>query len=259
MPLPCIGHRQTRAFGRHHAARRIAFLLLSGLFLATTSAAAARAQNAPSVLQTTGGPIAAHVTEAAERFSIPEHWIRAIMQTESAGDRSAISSAGAMGLMQVMPDTWTELRLRYGFGSDPFAQRDNILAGTAYLREMLDRYSNIGAMLAAYNAGPARYDEYVSTGRALPAETRAYVAALVPLLGGEPLPHNLANASPSVTDWRDAGLFAVSASSPETAPGLHGERYASGTLAAPTSHHNPLVPAQPDALFPVRTSQGARP
>jgi hypothetical protein len=235
MPLPCIGHRQTRAFGRHHAARRIAFLLLSGLFLATTSAAAARAQNAPSVLQTTGGPIAAHVTEAAERFSIPEHWIRAIMQTESAGDRSAISSAGAMGLMQVMPDTWTELRLRYGFGSDPFAQRDNILAGTAYLREMLDRYSNIGAMLGAY------------------------VAALVPLLGGEPLPHNLANASPSVTDWRDAGLFAVSASSPETAPGLHGERYASGTLAAPTSHHNPLVPAQPDALFPVRTSQGARP
>lgn len=258
MPLPCIWHRQARAFGRHHAARRIAFLLLSGLFLAT-SAAAARAQNAPSVTQTTSDTIAAHVAEAAERFSIPEHWIRAVMQAESAGDRSAISSAGAVGLMQVMPDTWTELRLRYGFGSDPFAPRENILAGTAYLREMLDRYGNIGAMLAAYNAGPARYDEYVSTGRDLPAETRAYIAALVPLFGGEPLPHDLANASPSVSDWREAGLLVMSVSSRETAPGLNGERHASGTLAAPTSHHNPLVPAQPDALFPVRTSQGARP
>src|SRR5690606_18688242 len=118
---------------------------------------------------------------------------------------------------------------------------------------------NIGAMLAAYNAGQARYDEYVSTGRNLPAETRAYVAALVPLLGREPLPHDLANASPSVTDWREAGLFVMSGSSPEIAPALHGERHATGILAAPTSHDNSLVPAQPDALFPVRTAPGDRP
>lgn len=259
MPLPCIGHRQARAVGRHHAARRIAFLLLSGLFLATTSAAAAKAQDAPSAMQTTGDPLAAHVTEAAQRFSMPEHWIRAVMRAESAGDRFAISSAGAIGLMQVMPDTWAELRLRYGLGSDPFVPRDNILAGTAYLREMLDRYGNIGAMLAAYNAGPARYDEYVSTGRTLPAETRAYVAALAPLLGGEPLPHGITNASPSVTDWREAGLFVVPASSSEPAPGLHGERHADGTLAAPILHDNPLAPAQSDALFPARPTSGGTP
>ncbi len=56
--------------------------------------------------------------------------------------------------------------------------RDNILAGTAYLREMFDRYGNVAAMLAAYNAGPGRYDEHRATGRPLPAETRAYIAAL---------------------------------------------------------------------------------
>ncbi len=89
-----------------------------------------------------------------------------------------------MGLMQVMPDTWAGLRVRHGLGRDPYDPRDNILAGTAYLREMFDRYGNVGAMLAAYNAGPGRYDEHRATGRPLPAETRAYVAALAPILGG---------------------------------------------------------------------------
>ncbi|MFX9653434.1 lytic transglycosylase domain-containing protein, partial [Acinetobacter baumannii] len=86
---------------------------------------------------------------------------------------------------QIMPDTWAELRTRYGLGRDPYTPRDNILAGAAYLREMWDRYGDIGAMLAAYNAGPARYDEHRATGRPLPAETRAYVDFLAPALRGE--------------------------------------------------------------------------
>ncbi len=128
--------------------------------------------------------------EASVRFAIPEHWIRAVMRVESAGNPQAVSRAGAMGLMQVMPGTWAELRQHHGLGPDPFEPRDNILAGTAYLRAMLDRYGTVGAMLAAYNAGPGRYDEFLSTGRPLPAETRAYVATLAPLLDGDgALPH----------------------------------------------------------------------
>ena len=104
-------------------------------------------------------PYAAHIAEASQRFGIPEHWIRAVLRAESAGDVRAVSSAGAMGLMQVMPDTWAGLRVRHGLGRDPYDSRDNILAGTAYLREMFDRYGNVGAMLAAYNAGPGRLRE----------------------------------------------------------------------------------------------------
>jgi hypothetical protein len=112
--------------------------------------------------------------------------------------------AGAMGLMQVMPDTWAGLRVRYSLGRDPYDPRDNILAGTAYLREMFDRYGNVGAMLAAYNAGPGRYDEHRATSRPLPAETRAYVAALAPILGGVAATEPPSSAPPPPPDWRDA-------------------------------------------------------
>ena len=66
-----------------------------------------------------------------------------------------------MGLMQIMPDTWTELRTRHRLGRDPYDPRDNILAGAAYLREMHDRYGSPG-FLAAYNAGPGRYEDYLA-------------------------------------------------------------------------------------------------
>jgi len=129
---------------------------------------------------------AAHVSEASRRFGLPEAWIEAVIDVESAGDPQAVSRAGAMGLMQIMPATWADLRGRYGLGRDPFHPRDNILAGVAYLRELHDRYGAAG-FLAAYNAGPGRYENSLATGRALPAETRAYVAKLAPIIGGGPL------------------------------------------------------------------------
>ncbi|MCB1387026.1 MAG: lytic transglycosylase domain-containing protein [Nitratireductor sp.] len=152
-------------------------------------------------------PYAAHIAEASQRFGIPENWIRAVLRAESAGDKGAVSSAGAMGLMQVMPDTWAPLRVRHQLGRDPYNPHDNIIAGAAYLREMFDRYGNVGAMLAAYNAGPGRYDEHRATGRPLPAETRAYVAALAPILGGA-APSDAPSRQPAPPpDWRDAPLF----------------------------------------------------
>ncbi len=167
------------------------------------------AQGTPTARPVAADPHADHIAEASQRFGIPERWIRAVLRAESAGDVRAVSMAGAMGLMQVMPDTWAGLRVRYRLGRDPYQPRDNIMAGTAYMRELWDRYGNVVAMLAAYNAGPARYDEHRSTGRPLPAETRAYVAALAPILGGAAASEAPPSAPPPPPDWRDAPLFIV--------------------------------------------------
>jgi soluble lytic murein transglycosylase-like protein len=139
--------------------------------------------------------ISMHVREAAQRFGLPEHWIYAVIRFESAGRTRAVSAAGAMGLMQLMPGTWARQRARFALGSDPFDPRDNILAGTSYLREMFDRYGREG-FLAAYNAGPGRYEQWLSAGRPLPRETRDYVARIAPLLQADRI--FLADAEPQV-------------------------------------------------------------
>jgi Transglycosylase SLT domain len=107
--------------------------------------------------------------------------------------------------MQIMPRTWVELSVRYGLGIDPFDPRDNILAGAAYLRELNDRFGSPG-FLAAYNAGPERYEQHLATGRPLPAETQAYVAALAPVLDPDPRDGGTSIGSP-VVPWRQSPLF----------------------------------------------------
>jgi soluble lytic murein transglycosylase-like protein len=129
-----------------------------------------------------------HIAEASQRFDVPEQWIRAVMHVESSGrthadGRPITSSAGAMGLMQVMPGTYVYLRDRYGLGHDPHHPRDNIFAGTAYIREMYDMFGSPG-FLAAYNAGPGRYTDHLRNGRPLPAETRRYMALIYPRIVG---------------------------------------------------------------------------
>jgi hypothetical protein len=126
----------------------------------------------------------AFIDEASQRFQVPVAWIRAVMHVESGGWMRAVSPKGAMGLMQIMPKTYAGLRLRYHLGENPYDAHDNILAGAAYLREMHDRYGSPG-FLAAYNAGPERYDEHLATGRPLPIETQAYVATLMPMIDGK--------------------------------------------------------------------------
>jgi soluble lytic murein transglycosylase-like protein len=97
-------------------------------------AVAAQPQNASAA-----DPYASFVHEAAQRFGMPAFWIGAVMAKESGGDVLALSPQGAMGLMQIMPDTWAGLRVRHGLGADPYEPRDNILVGAAYLREMHNR------------------------------------------------------------------------------------------------------------------------
>jgi hypothetical protein len=123
-----------------------------------------------------------HVGDAAARFGLPEAWVLRVIEAESGGrthlgGKPVTSHAGAMGLMQVMPATWVNLRARYRLGPDPYDPRDNIVAGTAYLREMYDRFGYPG-LFAAYNAGPGRYGDYLARRRPLPRETREYVAKI---------------------------------------------------------------------------------
>jgi cell division septation protein DedD len=133
-------------------------------------------------------PWGPYIREASARFDIPDPWIRSLMRQESGGKEFLngdliTSGAGAMGLMQVMPTTYDELRDRYNLGDDPFDPHDNIMAGVAYMREMYELYGSPG-FLAAYNAGPARLDDYLANVRPLPDETRHYVAMIGPNLRG---------------------------------------------------------------------------
>jgi hypothetical protein len=89
-----------------------------------------------------------------------------------------------MGLMQIMPQTWSELRARYGLGADPYDPRTNILAGAAYIRELYQRFG-VPGFLAAYNTGPGRYENHLATDRTLPDETEGYVARLAPTVEGK--------------------------------------------------------------------------
>lgn len=152
--------------------RWIGTLLASATLFGAPSTAHAQAAAPPTIAS-----IDSWIAEAAHRFDISPGWIRRVMRLESAFQPQAVSRAGAMGLMQIMPATYAELRARYGLGADPFHPHDNILAGAAYLRELYDRYG-AGGFLAAYNAGPARYEQHLIDGRPLPLETRAYVATV---------------------------------------------------------------------------------
>ncbi len=156
---------------------------------AATYAARAKADyTAPGPAEDPWGP---YIIEAAVKYDVPERWVRGVIRQESGGrlyehGTLITSPVGAMGLMQVMPGTYDELRARYSLGDDPYDPHNNILAGTAYIRELYDVYGAPG-FLAAYNAGPRRLDDYLSHNRSLPDETRNYVARIAPgIMGIDP-------------------------------------------------------------------------
>lgn len=206
--------------------------------LALFGGAPALGQDAAEQAQSRVVDIASHVAEAAQRFGIPEQWIYAVMRTESAGRVGAVSPAGAMGLMQLMPATWARQRARFGLGADPFDPRDNIMAGASYLREMYDSYGAFG-MLAAYNAGPGRYEDWRDRGRPLPAETRAYVARIAPTLQTGGAATVVASASPGQPvrrSWTQGQLFAVRGDAAADASGSF------AAAAPPTAIPEPTAP-----------------
>jgi hypothetical protein len=128
------------------------------------------------------------VGEASKRFSVPKDWIRAVIRMESGGrtmmgeNLPITSDMGAMGIMQVLPRTYADMRLQYGLGADPYEPHDNVIAGTAYLKWLYGKYGNPG-MFAAYNDGPGNLDAFLTQGRDLPDETHNYVDGISKMLG----------------------------------------------------------------------------
>ena len=126
-----------------------------------------------------------------------------LMLQLAPGDLATVLAGEAGG---ASPGFIEELRARYALDNDPWQPRANIMAGAAYLREMHDRYGSIAAMLAAYNAGPTRYDAHLANGRALPAETVDYVAKIAPLIGGKVPVMRLAGIG-SRASWSRGPIF----------------------------------------------------
>jgi soluble lytic murein transglycosylase-like protein len=113
------------------------------------------------------------VNEASLQTGTPPGLVRAVLMAESAGDPTAISLAGAQGLMQLMPGTAAGCGI-----ADAFEPTQNVQCGAAYLKAMLQRYhGNVTLAVAAYNAGPGAVDRY----HGVPPypETRAYVARVI--------------------------------------------------------------------------------
>lgn len=201
---------------------------------------AGRSYTPPGSANDPWGP---YVHEASVKYDVPQRWIREVMHQESGGHlygrggNLITSGAGAMGLMQVMPGTYDELRARYPeLGGDPFDPHNNILAGTAYIREMYDIYGAPG-FLAAYNAGPGRLDDYLTRSRTLPAETRRYVAIIGAKLGSD-VPNR---PSPGA----QYAMNALPLQIPD------GSRYADPAPAYSVAAANTLNSAPPGALPPA--------
>lgn len=119
------------------------------------------------------GEIHTLVSDASRNNGVPEGLVRAVLMAESAGDPSAVSSAGAQGLMQLMPGTSSGCGI-----ANPFDPTENVECGTTYLHSLLVRYHNNATLaVAAYNAGPGAVDRY----HGVPpyAETRAYVSRVI--------------------------------------------------------------------------------
>jgi soluble lytic murein transglycosylase-like protein len=239
LPLAAVwrGTSRLKVIWRLCLCSSAAVMLLGGV-----SAAHAQPSNSKGVA-VAADRIGDFVAEASRRFSISPSWIRAVMRVESLGDPLALSPKGAMGLMQIMPDTWSELRSRYGLGADPYDAHDNIMAGTAYLREMHDRYGERG-FLAAYNAGPSRYEDHLATGRPLPSETLLYVAAVASPIGAR-VDEGGGGDAVLAASWTAAPLFVtrLPAGSSQSRPtcsapkpkGLIGEMAQNRTELAPLS------------------------
>ncbi|HJZ71062.1 MAG TPA: transglycosylase SLT domain-containing protein, partial [Vicinamibacterales bacterium] len=118
------------------------------------------------------------IAEHSRNQGVRAALVRAVMQVESAFNPYARSPKGALGLMQLMPATIQQYGVR-----NPFDPADNVRAGVAYLRELLDRYhDNEELALAAYNAGPGAVDKH---GQSVPPyrETRSYVAQINQIAG----------------------------------------------------------------------------
>ena len=236
---------------------RMAVILLSGMLYGVAIPAIALAQPLPVVQPSSRDPYGDHIAEAAQRFELPAIWIRAVMRAESDGDPRTLSPKGAIGLMQIMPETWAELRVRYRLGDDPYDPHDNIVAGAAYIRELFDRYGS-PEWIAAYNAGPGRYEEALK-GRPLPPETRAYVAALVPIISSSEAGGAVMTTSADLLSWTRAPLFVTQPLGNVTVPPVQSDEHKGDDRKAGIVRDLSAIVPQSAGLFVSRADAGQQP
>ncbi|HEY1722905.1 MAG TPA: lytic transglycosylase domain-containing protein [Magnetospirillaceae bacterium] len=248
--FPAMSTFAARTSAGRHLHRHAALTALGLAIVVTLGCNEVRAVPAtakPVIVAAARAPFAAFVAEASQRFGIPAAWIRAVMRAESFGDVRAVSPKGAIGLMQIMPETWAALRRRYSLGANPYDAHDNIIAGAAYLRELHDRYG-IPGFLAAYNAGPARWEDHLATGRPLPVETRAYLTRLAPIVGGSSADDTVIIAA-VVKSWTEASLFPTRpARPPSDTPSAKPPQSPQPSTNHPAQDWTGLAP-QSDGLF----------
>jgi soluble lytic murein transglycosylase-like protein len=230
--------------GARAASRRLRLFGATALaaILGCVAAPPARAQSSAPQPPRIAVSIADLIADASQRFDVPATWIAAVIRAESAFDPRATSPKGAMGLMQLMPDTWAALRARLGLGLDPYDPRDNILAGARYLRDLYDQFG-AGGFLAAYNAGPRRYLDLLANGRPLPPETRAYVVNVTTAIDGGAAIARSVRAS-----------VAIPPRSPEIFVALSGTQNSAAPTPAPRQQATAgssfvATPSTPGALF----------
>jgi hypothetical protein len=252
--LPWTGASTVACLRRLGTAACIVVRVLSFAIVPVNAAQADNASAGHPASVRPAGSFANLIEEASRRFAVPVHWIRAVMTLESAGDVRARSPKGAMGLMQIMPETWarsahaSSLRRRSlrsarqhpgGRGVPPRAAPPI----------WLTRFP------CAYNAGPGRYEHYLA-GRPLPAETRADVAALAPLFGGGEFAGPISVAVGHSRSWTEAPLFIGRPEGASAADRVSAERRSNHVPASdPTRNISALVP-QARSLFIVRSSVG---
>jgi len=232
--------------------RCAAFLLLSGLSLACGISGPAFAQSPGVIRPSPRDAYGEHIAEAAQRFQLPVAWIRAVLAAESNGDPRALSPKGAMGLMQVMPTTWSDLRIRHRLGNDPYDPHDNIIAGAAYIRLLYDRYGSPG-WIAAYNAGPGRYEASLK-GRPLPPETQRYVATVAPNLDSAGGLGVTMVAAIDPLAWTRSALFVAQQTSKPVVDSAPAERPSSDASATPIVRDVSAIVPQSNGLFVARAS-----
>jgi hypothetical protein len=211
-----------------------------------------------------GDPWGPYIGAASQRFDVPGSWIRNVMRVESGGNEYmdghlTVSAAGAMGLMQLEPETYREMAEQFGLGPDPFNPHDNIMAGTAYIHEMYAIYGSPG-FLAAYNAGPGRLNEYVNDHVPLPEETQAYVAMIAPHIegdypGGNNADEQLAmNTQPETTGDEGAAAGSVLPPAPESSPPPQATAVVQTALPAPVAAAAPAPAPVPSVPSPAEVA-----
>jgi soluble lytic murein transglycosylase-like protein len=237
IPLPAS---RPIAYARLARASRIAAVILASGFASPLAAA-------PSAT------CADYLDEAAQVSGLPESLIAAVLHVESRGNSAAISPAGAKGCMQIMPATWSSLTARYGLGADVYDPRANMIGGALYLREMVDRYVLPGA-LAAYNAGPGRYEAWRDGRRNLPRETINYVAQIAPVSGGNAAPPRVLPVAAVAPSWRRSSLFIAFDDAVPTPGNTSGFRSDDGDVRISSASQLPAAPVEdPPQFAPVST------